>query len=57
MGAYAALEIGPDALNLQGVRIAASRIVTSLLKVIRSQEDKESNYVPIFTSNRFSALK
>jgi len=61
MGALASLEIGPDALNLMGGQVAASRIVpeiTNYTCASRHDEDNETHHAltSIHVCNRFSSL-
>lgn len=61
MGAYASLEIGPDALNLMGGRNAASRIIPDLIVPNETHEDHDCDeahhsLTNIHVCNRFAAL-
>ena len=61
MGAFASLEIGPDALNLMGGRVAASRIVPDLIEyecedLHDDEEDTHHSLTSIHVCNRFSSL-
>ena len=62
MGAYTSLEVGPDALNLMGGQVSASRIAPNLSSNECAEDSEEEHETPhhsltsIHLCNRFSGL-